>query len=174
MGGGACSSPHATPLPPDDPDSSAGDPDAGRRDVELPSQDALVFADVVAEVDAAREVDAGAGCAGRADGFNWLLGDDTARCCGGQAVRTTTDANCGVCGIQCNAANSESCQALAGHYFCRGCVASAACWSKCCSTAFTPYSCAASDCAGNCTNTICPAGTRCVVGAPNSSNYCAY
>lgn len=110
----------------------------------------------------------------RADGYNWKGGDDTARCCSGAAVHTTSDTNCGACGIACNASNGESCSALGGHYFCRGCVASAGCWSKCCSTSFSPYSCAASDCAGHCDATYCPAGTHCVDGMGASSDYCSY
>jgi hypothetical protein len=110
----------------------------------------------------------------RADGYEWTAGDGTARCCGGKPIHTTVDSDCGACGIQCNASNDESCQALGGQYFCRGCVASAACWSHCCSESFTPFSCAASDCAGNCDSTYCPAGTHCVSGAPNSSDYCSY
>jgi len=109
-----------------------------------------------------------------ADGHNWSAGDATAICCGGHQVHADTNGNCGACGIACNAGNGESCALLGGHYFCRGCVASAACWSKCCSESFTPFSCAASDCSGNCSATYCPPGTHCVSGAPNSSDYCAY
>lgn len=110
----------------------------------------------------------------KADGFNWQAGDSTARCCGGDAVHTSTDTNCGVCGIQCNASNGESCQTLAGEWFCRGCVASDACWSHCCSQSFTPYSCAASDCNGNCDPSLCPDGSHCVSGGTTSSDYCSY
>ena len=110
----------------------------------------------------------------RADGYNWQAGDDTARCCLGKPIHTNTSGDCGACGIQCNAGNGESCQALGGRWFCRGCIASAACWSKCCSLSFSPSSCAASDCVGNCSAQYCPAGSHCVVGAPNSSDYCAY
>jgi hypothetical protein len=110
----------------------------------------------------------------RADGFQWKSGDNFARCCGGQAVHTTDDANCGVCGIHCNTGNGESCQAAGNTYLCRGCVASAACWSRCCSSSFSPTSCAASDCAGACSAKYCPPGTHCVVGSPSSSDYCAY
>ncbi|HEY8042321.1 MAG TPA: hypothetical protein VIF15_21105 [Polyangiaceae bacterium] len=112
--------------------------------------------------------------AARADGFNWTAGDDTARCCGGKPLHTNTDSDCGACGIQCNGGNGESCQALGGHWFCRGCVASAACWSKCCSNSFSPPSCAASDCAGNCSATYCPPGTHCASGGGVSSDYCSY
>lgn len=108
------------------------------------------------------------------DGYNWKSGDDNARCCGGTPVQTTSNANCGACGIQCNAQNGESCSALGGHYFCRGCAASSACWSKCCSESFSPASCAASDCAGNCSAKYCPPGTHCVVGGGTSSDYCSY
>jgi hypothetical protein len=109
----------------------------------------------------------------RADGYNWQAGDDTARCCGGQPLHTTNDANCGACGIHCNASNGESCQSFGGHWFCRGCVASAACWSHCCSQSYSPYSCAASDCAGHCDAQYCPPGTHCVTGN-GTSDYCAY
>jgi hypothetical protein len=108
------------------------------------------------------------------DSYNWQAGDGTARCCGGKPVHTNTDSNCGVCGIQCNASNGESCQTLGGEWFCRGCVASAACWSHCCSESFSPYSCAASDCAGNCDSAVCPAGSHCVSGGTTSSDYCSY
>ena len=110
----------------------------------------------------------------RVDGYNWKAGDDTARCCGGSPVYTTSNANCGACGIQCNANNGESCSILGGHYFCRGCIASADCWSHCCSLSFSPPSCAASDCAGNCSSTYCPPNTHCVLGNGTSSNYCSY
>jgi hypothetical protein len=110
----------------------------------------------------------------RADGYAWKQGDTFARCCGGQPVITNTDANCGACGIACNAGNGESCQQLGGRWFCRGCTTSNGCWSKCCSKSFSPYSCAASDCLGNCSDTYCPPGTKCVLGNGLSSNYCAY
>lgn len=110
----------------------------------------------------------------RADGYNWSPGDDTARCCGGVPLHTNTNQNCGACGIKCNSNNGESCQLLGGHWFCRGCAFSNLCWSGCCSNSFSPASCAASDCNGNCKPSVCPPGTHCVVGAPNSSDYCAY
>jgi hypothetical protein len=110
----------------------------------------------------------------RADGFNWKQGDDYARCCGGKAITTNTNSNCGVCGIQCNGMNGESCMALGGRWFCRGCNTSAGCWSKCCSLSFNPPSCAASDCNGNCSAQYCPMGTVCKLGMGTSSNYCAY
>jgi hypothetical protein len=109
----------------------------------------------------------------RADGYNWTAGDDTARCCGGKPIHTDVDTDCGACGIQCNASNGESCQSFEGVWFCRGCVASAACWSHCCSESYSPYSCAASDCAGNCSAQYCPTGTHCVVGT-DTSDYCSY
>jgi hypothetical protein len=110
----------------------------------------------------------------RAEGYNWTAGDDTARCCGGKPIHTNVDGNCGACGIVCNGSNGESCKAVGGHWFCNGCVASAACWSHCCSTSFSPPSCAASDCAGNCSATYCPPGTHCVSGNGVSSDYCSY
>ena len=109
----------------------------------------------------------------RTDGTEWTAGDATARCCGGKPIHTDVDTDCGACGIQCNASNGESCQSFGGVWFCRGCVASAACWSHCCSTSYSPYSCAASDCAGNCSIQYCPAGTHCVVGN-GTSDYCSY
>jgi len=108
------------------------------------------------------------------DGYNWDPNDTNARCCGGTPVKTTSNANCGACGIQCNAGNGESCSILGGHYFCRGCIASTDCWSHCCSLSFSPPSCAASDCNGNCSAKYCPPGTHCVVGNGTSSDYCAY
>jgi hypothetical protein len=108
------------------------------------------------------------------NGYNWMSGDDTAICCGGVPVHADTNSNCGVCGIVCNTANGESCEVLGGRYFCRNCIASSGCWSHCCSQSFSPPSCAASDCVGNCSSTYCPAGTHCVVGFPNSSDYCSY
>jgi hypothetical protein len=140
--------------------------------VRVPSADAIVFAEG-GEDATGQDGPAANPCQGKADGFKWGT-TDLSRCCGGRAIVTNTNDHCGVCGIKCNAANGESCQALAGRYFCRGCVESAKCWSKCCSTSFTPFSCAASDCNGNCVDTLCPPGARCVLGAPNSSNYCAY
>lgn|GEM_PF-6625817 len=109
-----------------------------------------------------------------ADGYNWKSSDVNARCCGGIALTTTTDINCGACGIACNGGNGESCSALAGHYFCRGCKTNQGCWSKCCSLSFVPSSCAASDCKGNCDSTYCPPGSKCALGNGISSNYCAY
>lgn len=108
------------------------------------------------------------------DGYNWDANDPNARCCGGTPVKTTSTANCGACGIKCNAQNGESCSVLGGHYFCRGCIASSACWSHCCSESFSPASCAASDCNGNCSSTYCPAGSHCVAGNGTSSDYCSY
>jgi hypothetical protein len=110
----------------------------------------------------------------RADGYNWNPSDASAICCNATEVEADTNSNCGACGIACNASNGESCAILGGHYFCRGCIASDACWSQCCSTSFSPYSCAASDCEGNCSATYCPAGTHCVSGGSTSSDYCSY
>lgn len=110
----------------------------------------------------------------RADGYNWESGDTWKRCCDGQALRMDSNSHCGVCGIQCNASNGESCQqnSANGQFYCSGCVSSAQCWSGCCSTSFgTPHRCAASDCVvGNCEG--CPAGT-CKTWS-DASNSCSY
>jgi|GEM_PF-654297 len=110
----------------------------------------------------------------REDGYNWDPSDTWKRCCGGQPLRMDTDAHCGVCGIACNASNGESCQknAANGQYYCTGCIASAGCWSGCCSTSFgTPHRCAASDCVqGLCEG--CPGGT--CHQWPDASNSCSY
>ncbi len=113
--------------------------------------------------------------AARPDGYNWDSTDSTAICCGGGEKHSSSDSDCGACGIQCNASNGEACAPLGGHYFCRGCVASSLCWSKCCATDFTPYTCADSDCAGNCPATnLCPPGAHCVPGNGSSPDYCSY
>ncbi len=108
------------------------------------------------------------------EGYNWNVNDPNARCCGGSPLTLNTSSNCGACGIKCNPNNGESCSLLGGRYFCRGCIASSGCWSGCCSTSFTPYTCSASDCKGNCDGTKCPANTTCKLGLPTSSNYCGY
>ena len=143
----------APPMPPDlPPDPDAGSPDDGAT---LPA-------------------DAASSCSGRADGFNWMPPDPNQRCCGQMPVTTSSDSNCGACGITCNAANGETCAMRAGRYYCVGCATSAGCWSQCCSVKTS--ACAASDCvAGKCDATHCPPGTHCVAGIPDaSSNYCAY
>ena len=110
----------------------------------------------------------------RADGYNWDPSDSWKRCCGGKALRMDTDANCGVCGVQCNPSNGESCalNAANNQYYCTGCNASSACWSGCCSNSYgTPRRCAASDCVqGLCVG--CPDGS-CKQWS-NASNSCSY
>ena len=66
-----------------------------------------------------------------ADGTNWDQADTWRRCCGGEPLRMDTNENCGVCGIQCNTGDGQSCKAnvVNGLYYCEGCFASAACWS---------------------------------------------
>ena len=108
------------------------------------------------------------------EGYNWNANDPNARCCAGVPLTTNTGNNCGACGIKCNPNNGESRSLLGGRYFCRGCTASSGCWSGCCSTSFTPYTCSASDCKGNCDGTKCPVNTTCKLGLPLSSNYCGY
>ena len=110
-------------------------------------------------------------------GFNWEAGVDIARCCSGLPVLTDTNANCGVCGIQCMTAgvtSPQDCQLLGGHYQCVDCAANSECWSGCCAIDTTPYHCSASDCnTGACVAGLCPAPSTCVVGNA-SPNYCAY
>lgn len=113
-----------------------------------------------------------------AEGFNWEAGNDLARCCGGLAVLTNTNANCGVCGVVCKTAgvaNPQDCQIIGGRHLCGGCVGNTECWSQCCSSSPGPSHCAASDCnTGACPAGICPSPSRCVQGAANTPNYCAY
>ena len=109
-----------------------------------------------------------------ADGTNWDQADTWRRCCGGEPLRMDTNENCGVCGIQCNTGDGQSCKAnvVNGLYYCEGCFASAACWSGCCSMSFgEPYRCAASDCKGNCID--CPGSSICVTST-GASLACAY
>jgi hypothetical protein len=112
------------------------------------------------------------------EGFNWDPKDKLARCCGGLAVLTNTNANCGVCGVVCRTAGVstvQSCKAIDGEYLCVGCSANPECWSKCCSSSPGPAHCAASDCStGKCMAGICPAPSTCITGPGTSPNYCSY
>jgi hypothetical protein len=105
------------------------------------------------------------------DGTQWKPGDDNARCCGGQAVETTSDTNCGVCQIKCNTAKGQSCNPVNGHYFCTPCTVSD-CWSGCCSLTTTAH-CSPSNCStGSCQSPdICPDGAHC---QSDVVNYCSY
>lgn len=112
------------------------------------------------------------------EGYNWDKKNDLARCCGGLAVLTNTNANCGVCGVVCKTAGvgtPQDCQSLSGKYLCVGCTANSECWSQCCSSAPGPSHCAASDCnTGACPAGICPAPSRCVAGTGSTPNSCTY
>jgi len=111
------------------------------------------------------------------NGYNWDPPDALARCCGGLAVLTNTNANCGVCGVVCQTAGGlgQDCKAVEGHYLCVGCGSNDECWSKCCSSMPTPAHCAASDCnSGSCPPGICPSPAKCVPGIGNHVNYCSY
>jgi len=131
--------------------------------------------------DAPQVVDAAIACPADANGLAWSPPDDTARCCGGEAVYTTTDQNCGACGIRCNVDAGQTCAKVIDHYYCVGCegdaaaLANGSCWSGCCSVSFYKQGlCAASVCAtGACNGAVCPAGTKCKT-PPQSSNYCGY
>jgi hypothetical protein len=111
------------------------------------------------------------------EGFNWEAGNDLARCCGGLAVLTDTNANCGVCGVECATAgvtSPQNCALLSGHYQCVDCAANSECWSGCCAIDTTPYHCAESDCnTGDCVAGLCPAPSTCVQGT-GTPNYCSY
>jgi hypothetical protein len=111
------------------------------------------------------------------EGFNWEAGVDIARCCGGLPVLTDTNANCGVCGIQCATAgvtSPQNCEPLEGHYQCVDCAANNECWSGCCAIDTTPYHCSESDCnTGDCVAGLCPAPSTCVQGE-GTANYCSY
>jgi hypothetical protein len=111
------------------------------------------------------------------EGFNWEAGVDVARCCGGLPVLTNTNANCGVCGVQCRTAgvtSAQDCQLLSGHYQCVDCAANNECWSGCCAIDTTPYHCSESNCnTGACPAGICPAPSTCVPGM-SGPNYCTY
>lgn len=111
------------------------------------------------------------------EGFNWEAGVDIARCCGGLAVLTDTNANCGVCGVQCMTAgvsSPQNCQLLSGHYQCVNCAANTECWSGCCAIDTTPYHCSESNCnTGACVPGLCPAPSQCVPGS-GGPNYCSY
>jgi hypothetical protein len=110
-------------------------------------------------------------------GFNWEAGVDEARCCGGLPVMTNTNANCGVCGVQCMTAGVTSvqdCEPLSGHYQCVNCAANNECWSSCCAIDTTPYHCSESNCAtGACVPGLCPSPSTCVQGG-TGPNYCTY
>jgi hypothetical protein len=111
------------------------------------------------------------------EGFNWEAGVDIARCCGGLAVMTDTNANCGVCGVPCMTAgvtSVQNCQLISGHYQCGSCGANTECWSGCCAIDTTPNHCAASNCStGACVAGLCPAPAHCVPGN-GGPNYCSY
>jgi hypothetical protein len=112
------------------------------------------------------------------EGFNWDSKNKLARCCGGLAVLTNTNANCGVCNIVCKTAGvstPQDCKLLDGEYLCVGCSANSECWSKCCSSTPTPAHCAASDCnTGKCPSGICPAPATCMESSGAGPNYCSY
>lgn len=105
------------------------------------------------------------------DGTQWKPGDDNARCCGGEAVETTSVTNCGVCTVKCDTSAGQSCTAVNGHYFCTPCTVSD-CWSGCCSLTTTAH-CSPSDCStGACRSPdICPDGSHC---QSDVVNYCSY
>lgn len=102
-------------------------------------------------------------CVGRADGTSLSATDDNARCCGQQPVETTSDSNCGVCGIKCNTAAGQSCGLIDGHYLCLNCTSNADCWSNCCASSVSPAHCAADDCSTG----------ACATGSGGAANPCA-
>jgi hypothetical protein len=112
------------------------------------------------------------------DGYQWPdAGGQYARCCGGEPVQTTTDTNCGVCGIGCK--DGESCTTIGGYYFCTGCgTNNAACWSDCCSgTDSTNGHCTPSNCLADVCKSpdICPPPSHCeALAAPVELVICTY
>jgi hypothetical protein len=113
-------------------------------------------------------------CSGRPDGFSLNALDPYSRCCGGVAVETTTDTNCGVCGVACNTALGQSCGLIDGQYLCLDCSSNADCWSGCCAATVSPPHCSANDCAtGACaTPDPCAAhGAHCTIAGVA---YCSY
>jgi hypothetical protein len=105
------------------------------------------------------------------DGTQWKPGDDNARCCHGVQVETINVDNCGVCDVQCNTKDGQSCKAIDGHYFCAPCSVGQ-CWSGCCSLTISAH-CSPSDCCtGACKSpTVCPDGSHC---QSDTVNYCSY
>jgi hypothetical protein len=114
-------------------------------------------------------------CSGRADGFSLNPIDPFARCCGGVAVETVSDTNCGVCGITCNTLAGQSCGLIDNHYLCLNCSADGDCWSGCCASTVSPPHCAANDCnTGTCSTTPDPCavyGATCTI---LGVGYCSY
>jgi hypothetical protein len=98
-------------------------------------------------------------------------GDANARCCGGVAVETTTDKNCGVCGWACG--SGQTCTSIYSEYLCTGCTTDGDCASGCCSTDPGPNHCSPSNCDGVCQSpTTCTGGSHCVEGS--EVDYCTY
>ena len=116
-------------------------------DVVPPVDSAIV--DVVTPPDTTTPPDTGTGdpCTGQQDGYSWNIFDAYARCCGGVAVETTTDTNCGVCGITCNTDLGQTCGLIDSEYLCLNCQANADCWSGCCAGTVSPPHCGANTCA---------------------------
>jgi hypothetical protein len=106
------------------------------------------------------------------DGTQWRPGDDDARCCGGKPIETTSNTDCGVCGVACNTSKGQSCGVLDAHYFCLGCQANGDCWSDCCSLTMGAH-CSPSDCnTGLCSDPdVCPDMSHCEM---DTVNYCSY
>jgi hypothetical protein len=106
------------------------------------------------------------------EGTQWHPGDDNARCCSGKPIETTSNTNCGVCGVTCNTGKKQSCGPLNGHYFCMGCALDPDCWSGCCSLTNAPH-CSPSNCNSGACNVpdVCPAMSHC---QSDVVNYCSY
>jgi hypothetical protein len=136
--------------------------------------------DVVAPVDTSTAVDSSTNpCMGKADGTSLNPLDPYARCCGGMAVETTSDTNCGICGIACNTGAGQSCGMIDQVYLCLNCQADGDCWSGCCGGTVSPPHCGANDCStGTCTagaDPCAPYNASCNLSQVTSGVwYCAY
>jgi hypothetical protein len=106
------------------------------------------------------------------EGTQWQPGNDNARCCSSKPIQTTTNTDCGVCGVACSTDKGQSCGLLSGHYFCLGCATDPDCWSGCCSLTNGAH-CSPSDCnTGAChVPDLCPDMSHCQMDVVN---YCSY
>jgi hypothetical protein len=107
----------------------------------------------------------------RPDGYKYSA-SSTDVCCAGAATATTSNSNCGVCGVVCNTAKGQSCSVVDTHYVCTGCASNADCSLGCCGTSpiahCTPSMCTTTACASP---NKCPDGSHCEA---STIDYCTY